>query len=141
MSFSRFIIASLAAAVFGAGAAAAEDKPSIRLELNNLEDLSAGCRFTFVSANSAGHDIEKAAFEVAFFNADGLVDKLTTLNFGQLQDGRTVVRQFEIPGSKCDGYSRVLINAVKSCDGFPGGVDACEAALATANKSKIEFGA
>lgn len=141
MPFLKRKIAAITAIALVASAAAAQDNASINLELNNLEDVSAGCRFTFVTNNNAGHDIEKAAFEVAFFNADGLVERLTTLNFGALVSGRTAVRQFEIPGSKCDGYSRILINAVKACDGFPGGLEACDAALATSNKSKIDFGA
>ncbi len=121
--------------------AVAQQNPTINLELNTLEDVSNGCRITFVATNNTGQTVKKAAFEIAFFNVDGLVNRLTTLNFGKLVDGRTSVRQFEIPGPECKDYSRLLINAVKSCDGISSGLGGCENALTTTNKSKIEFGA
>lgn len=120
--------------------ALAEEKPELKIELNALTDAKESCRATFVLTNGLSSEISKAAFEFAFFNKAGGVERLTALNFGRLQKGRTVVRQFDVPGGACGTYSRILVNAVKSCEGIGGEADACEAALVTANKSSIDFG-
>lgn len=135
-SFCRVLVL----AAFVAAPALAEDKPELKIELNALADAKDSCRATFLLTNGMPGEISKAAFEFAFFNKAGGVERLTALNFGRLQKGRTVVRQFDLPGGACGSYSRVLVNAVKSCDGIVGEADACEAALATANKSSIDFG-
>lgn len=136
----RTIALSLAVILMSAAGALADQKPELKIELNGLADAKDSCRFTFVLTNSMGSEISKAAFEFAFFSKAGAVERLTVLNFNRLQKGRTTVRQFDIPGGDCSAYSRLLVNAVKSCDGITGEVDACEAALVTSNKTTIEFG-
>ena len=130
----------LVLATFVSVPAFAEEKPELKIELNALTDAKDSCRATFLLTNHMQGEISKAAFEFAFFNKAGGVERLTALNFGRLQNGRTVVRQFDLPGGACGTYSRVLVNAVKSCEGVAGEADACEAALVTANKSPIDFG-
>ena len=131
---SALLAASLSTPAF------ADDKPEFRIELNGAVEAKDSCRFTFVLTNAMPVEISKAALEFAFFNKAGGVERLTVLNFGRLQKGRTTVRQFDIPGGGCATYSRLLVNAVKSCDGVAGEADACETALVTSNKSTIEFG-
>lgn len=118
----------------------AEERPELRIELNGISDGKDSCRFTFVLTNAMASEISKAAFEIAFFDKAGAVQRLTVLNFGHLQKGRTTVRQFDIPGGDCAAYSRLLVNAVKSCDGIAGEVETCDAALVTSNKTTIDFG-
>jgi hypothetical protein len=112
----------------------------IGLELNTINGTDKACRFSFVISNEAGHDVEKLAAEFAFFDKGGLLTKLSVFNFGSLPQGRTQVRQFEIPGAGCETYSRLLLNTVKSCDGFGDGLVACEAAIQPSNKTTMEFG-
>ncbi len=118
----------------------AQDKPELHIELNAVTEAKEGCRVTFLLTNGMPGEISKAALEFAFFNKAGGVERLTVLNFGRLQKGRTVVRQFDIPGGPCGAYSRMLVNAVKTCDGITGETDACEAALTTANRTGVDFG-
>lgn len=120
--------------------AQAQEAPVLSMEFNRLTDTDMGCRFTFVVSNKMTQNVSKAVIEFAFFNSEGLVERLTALNFGALASGRSIVKQFEIPGPDCGSYSQLLINAVKACDGVANGVEACEAALAISNKTKIEFG-
>lgn len=134
------ILASAALSLLLASPALSQEKPELKIELNGTVDAKDSCRFTFVLINGMASDISKAAFEFALFNKAGGVERLTALNFGRLQKGRTTVRQFDIPGGDCASYSRLLVNAVKSCDGVTGEADACEAALVTSNKSTIDFG-
>lgn len=136
----RRLCATLAFAVFPPFAALAEDKPELKIELNALSDAGQSCRATFLLTNRMPAEISKAALEFAFFNKAGSVERLSVFNFGRLQMGRTVVRQFDLPGGPCGSYSRVLLNAVKNCDGIAGDADACEAALTTSNRSGTDFG-
>ncbi|HWU65237.1 MAG TPA: hypothetical protein VN112_24715 [Ensifer sp.] len=140
MTFSRAIYGTaLLLAVFPLPALA-QEKTELKIELNAVADAKDSCRVTFLLTNAMPSEISKAAFEFAFFNKAGGVERLTVLNFGRLQKGRTVVRQFDIPSAPCTSYSRILVNAVKSCESVAGDADACEAALSTSNKSGIEFG-
>lgn len=136
----RPIALALSIAALVAGGALAQEKPELKVDLNGIADSKDSCRFTFVLTNSMGAEISKAALELAFFSKAGAVERLTVLNFGRLQKGRTTVRQFDIPGGSCTAYSRLLVNAVKSCDGIAGETEACEAALATSNKTTLDFG-
>ncbi len=121
-------------------ALAQEDAPKINVEFNRLTDTANGCRFTFVVSNQLKQSVSKAVFELAFFNTEGLVERLTALNFGSLAAGRASVKQFELSGPQCSNYSRLLINAVKACDGLADGVKACDAVLVLSNKTEIKFG-
>ena len=140
MTVSTSLCRALLFALMAPVSALAEDKPELKIELNAVTDAKEGCRVTFLLTNGMPGEISKAALEFAFFNKAGGVERLTALNFGRLQKGRTVVRQFDIPGGPCGAYSRILVNAVKVCDGITGETDACEAALTTANKTGVDFG-
>ncbi len=140
MTISPPLCTAIVLAALVPAAAVAQEKPELKIELNALADSKESCRVTFLLTNNMPGEISKAAFEFAFFNKAGGVERLTALNFGRLQKGRTVVRQFDIPGGPCGAYSRILVNAVKSCDGVAGEIDTCEAALATANKAGVDFG-
>lgn len=117
-----------------------DGKAIIGIELNTLDSTDKACRFSFVMRNDTSHDVQKLAAEFALFDKDGRLAKLTVFNFGKLQPGRTQVKQFEIGGADCDSYSRMLLNAVKTCDGFAEDLASCEAALRPSNKTTLEFG-
>ncbi|MFD1940761.1 hypothetical protein [Paradevosia shaoguanensis] len=132
----------LAAIGLPPAAVAATTAPAagLSLELNALQPSETGCRVTFLATNSLGKPLDKAAFEVALFNATGGIERLVTLDFKALPEGKTKVLQFDLAKTPCDGLSRVLINDVAACTGT--GVEAgeCLVSLTTSNKSTIQFG-
>lgn len=140
------VLALLAAPAFAGTAATQEAKsqasePSaVSLELNALEASDRGCRLTFVVNNALGKELTKAAYEIALFSKDGLVDRLTVLDFRELPAGKTKVRQFDLPGTDCSGVGRVLINDATACEGDGVAPEACISQLKTATKAEIEFG-
>ncbi|MCT8997062.1 hypothetical protein [Chelativorans intermedius] len=135
---SMAVISAFAATVLSAHAQEGGSPPSLSLELNGVEPAGNGCRLTFVAANRLGTDIERAAYEVALFGKDGLVKRLTVLDFKALPDGQTKVRQFDLPDTACEGLGRVLLNGVTACEGAPEG--ACMERLETATRSDVAFG-
>jgi hypothetical protein len=67
---------------------------SLVLELNAAQPSEKGCRLTFVVSDNLGRDLAKVAFEMAMFNAAGVVDRLTVLDFKDLPAGKTKVARF-----------------------------------------------
>jgi hypothetical protein len=118
----------------------AKPAPALSLELNAVQPSDKGCRFTFVILNDLGADLDSAAFEVALFNTDGVVDRLTVLDFKELPAGKTKVTRFDLPGTDCAKVSRVLVNNATKCSGKGIKPDACMSALKTDTKGRIAFG-
>jgi len=119
---------------------AQEAKPSLLLELNGAQPSDKGCRLTFVVVNNLGSELSRAAFEVALFNDQGVVDRLTVLDFKELPAGKTKVTRFELAGTDCAKVSRVLVNSATECQGQGIEPTACMRQLTTASKASIAFG-
>ena len=108
----------------------------LMISLNALDSTANGCKLTFLVENDLSETIESLQAEVALFNRDGIVDRLTMLDFLTLPAGKKRVRQFELPGEKCDALGGLLLNDIKVCDAE--GVD-CMAELETGSKAAIPF--
>ncbi|MEP5754993.1 MAG: hypothetical protein ABJ359_09075 [Nitratireductor sp.] len=140
---SRILTAILALSPVAGGPALAQTGapgPSLTLELNAIEPGDGVCRFTFVIANRLGAALDKAAFEIVLFDKAGLVDRLVTLDFKALPQGKTKVRQFDLPGVDCEGIGRVLVNDATRCEGAGVDATACLRTLEPATRTAIEFG-
>lgn len=141
---SRF----LSALLFGAFALsapvlaqeAAPAAPSLAVELNALQPAENGCRVTFLATNNLGGQLDRAAVEVAFFTSDGAIDRIVTLDFKALAEGKTKVLQFELKNLSCDGIGRLLINDITACEGTGIAATACLDGLVTTTRPDIAFG-
>ena len=126
-----------------AQAAAAQDSGSVVMELNGLTDAqNDSCALTVVTTNRLPQGLQRAAWQVAIFDADGRVKALPVLDFGALLAGKTRVISFVIPGGACTSLGRVVVNDVVECTADDGSDlrDQCLSNLATQNRSSIEFG-
>ena len=112
----------------------------LTLELNGAQPSDKGCRLTFVVNNDLGAGLSKAAFEIALFNQEGVVDRLTVLDFKDLPAGKTKVTRFDLAGADCARISRVLVNSATECAGDGIEPTACLAHLKTQTKTAISFG-
>jgi hypothetical protein len=121
-------------------AQAAAPEPHISLDLNALQPSATGCRFTFVVSNALATPIDRAAYEMALFDRDGVVDRLTVLDFKGLAAGKTKVSRFDLSGVDCANVGRVLINDATECTGAGTAPDVCLVTLQTESKSGIPFG-
>ncbi len=123
--------------------AAAQDAAEFSLELNNAAETTAGgCRLTYVATNKTEQELGQTAYEVAVFNADGVVSRILVLEFGALTVGKTKVVQFDLSDQPCAQISRIVVNDVAACtlaDGSGEG-DFCLSGLVTASRSSIQFG-
>nr|WP_272210445.1 hypothetical protein [Marinicella sp. W31]MDC2876326.1 hypothetical protein [Marinicella sp. W31] len=123
-------------AATGAAAMPAKEPAGLSISLNALDTTDNGCKLTFLVENDLSETIDSLQAEVALFDTDGIVDRLTMLDFLSLPAGKMRVRQFELPGAGCDALGGLLLNDIKVCDGA--GVD-CMAALETGSKAGIPF--
>lgn len=118
---------------------AQEATSGLTLELNKLEPSDTGCLFTFVTGSEIESDIEKFSYEVALFDGEGLVERMTVLDFQDLPAGSTRVRQFNLPETDCDDISRVLINDAATCEGAGIEPGICMSELALSSQSDVTF--
>ncbi|MEO3385651.1 hypothetical protein [Mesorhizobium sp. CAU 1741] len=142
----RFLAAAaLAVAVPFSGAAAqgAEETssaPGLLVELNALQPTDNGCRFTFVVTNELGGELESAAFELVLFDTEGMVSRLTIVDFNDLPQGKTKVRQFDFTNVDCTKLGRVLINDATECKGTGIEPGDCIRSLKTESRTDAELG-
>lgn len=138
----RLLTSALAMSLAPAPAWAAQPAPAptLNLELNAAQPSDKGCRLTFVVNNALGADLSKAAFEIALFNQAGVVDRLTVLDFKDLQAGKTKVTRFDLSGADCGKIGRVLINSATECAGTGVEPATCMRGLKTSTKTGIAFG-
>lgn len=137
--------AALAAALLTgmATTSSAQDGAEFALELNNAADTTDGnCRLTFVASNRLGTALADVAYEVAVFDANGIVSRILVLELGALSEGKTKVLQFDLAGQPCANTSRMIVNAVAACTQEDGTVsaDLCLSGLAAASRGAIQFG-
>lgn len=140
-------ILALPLAAVAAMAQTAQPKPtadtpeaSLILDLNALQPSNGGCRLTFVVTNNLPTPVERAAFEMALFDKEGVVDRLTVLDFKDMPAGKTKVSRFDLSGMDCADISRVLVNDATQCTGAGTDPKACLSALRTESKSGVKFG-
>lgn len=123
-----------------AGPASAQSAPALNVELNALQPTEAGCRITFVASNQLGTDLDRAAFEIALFGAEGGIERLVALDFKAMPEGKTRVLQFELAELACDNVSRVLINDVVGCEGEGLSPASCLGGMTATSRLDVEFG-
>ena len=124
-----------AAAVSGAAAEEASAAKGLTIELNALAASQKGCLFTFVAANGFTQNLAKASFEFVIFNDKGTVERLALLDFRELPAGKSKVRQFDVPGIKCESVKNLLINDAPVCEGEGIEKGGCMSGIVTRSKA------
>ena len=106
-----------ATALTGAAAEEAAVAKGLDVELNARTGSQKGCLFTFLAQNGFAQDVTKVSFEFVIFNDKGTVERLALLDFRDLPAGKSKVRQFDVPGIKCESVKTLLINDAPVCEG------------------------
>ena len=137
IALSSSILAALAAPVVAQEAA--PQAKGLNVELNALAPSERGCLFTFVAGNEMAQSLNKVSFEFVVFNEKGTVERMVVLDFRDLPQGKTKVRQFDLPGTKCDSVKRLLINDAPVCEGEGVTDGACMAGIVTRSNTAATF--
>ena len=122
-------------------AAQSDEAPpsNIHLELNTLSDTETACRVTFVANNATGSEIDQAVYETVVFDSSGSVFALSLFDFRDLPEGRSRVRQFDVPGIVCSSIGRVLINGANTCTVDGADSSLCENSLSLSSRIAVEL--
>ncbi|MEM5582704.1 hypothetical protein WNZ15_09605 [Roseibium sp. AS2] len=112
--------------------------PGISLELNKAEDTGGGCHLSFVMSNLTGTALPAAAYELVLFDDAGVISQMSVFDFGSLPDGKTVVRQFQLPGLPCTKAGRLLINGPAGCT-EPASSGHCTASLTLSSRTGLDL--
>lgn len=142
MKIVRLLPLALLAVFLSGTAAMAQDAGTpgaLSIEMNDLAPSEKGCKLTFVAGNGLPQSLSKVSFEFVLFDAKGLVERMAVLDFRDLPAGKTKVRQFDLPGTKCEAVKSLLINDAPVCAGDGVAKDACMKALKTGSKSAVEL--
>lgn len=142
MKFVRLLSLAVLVASCSATAALAQDSGTsgnLSIEINDLAPSEKGCKLTFVAANELPQALSKVSFEFVLFDEKGLVERMAVLDFRDLPAGKTKVRQFDLPGTKCEAVKSLLINDAPVCAGDGVAKDTCMKALKTGSKSAVEL--
>ena len=113
------------------------------LELNAAAETDAGnCRLTYVVTNQSEAALSRTAYELGVFDAQGVVQRLLVLEFGELVAGKTKILQFDLTGSPCASISRIVVNDVAGCTlaQDQSESDICLNGLAASSRTAIQFG-
>ena len=114
-------------------------RSGIHLELNTVRDTGGACRLTFVAQNQTGQNIDQAVFETVIFDSSGSVLLLSLFDFRDLPQDTPRVRQFDVPGTACNGLGRVLINGANACSVDGAESDACRSSLSVSSRIDLEL--
>ncbi|UXX82381.1 hypothetical protein [Roseovarius pelagicus] len=135
-------ILSVVAIISAAMHASASDESilgaAVSLELNAAKTTDDTCTLTFMVINGHADPIEKLVYETVLFDSSGQVDRLALFDFGALPPARPRVRQFSVPGVRCDALGMVLINGANTCESATLDATACEAGLTVSSRTDIE---
>src|SRR5690606_5954743 len=99
-----------------------------------------GCKVTFLATNNLGGLLNRAAVEMALFGSSGAIDRIVTLDFKNLTEGKTKVLQFELAGLQCADVTRVLINDIGICEGQGVAPTSCLSDLVPTARPDVSFG-
>jgi hypothetical protein len=135
--FHPLVVLPLLAA--GPAQAQQADTAAITIELNSLQPSDGGCRLSFVASNGLAQNIDKVSYEMVIFDARGMVERITVLDFRDIPSSKTRVRQFDLAGTQCTDVSRILVNDAKACSGPELDTVTCMRQLKTETKGSVAF--
>ena len=115
MNVLKSLVGAVALALCSAVAAQADDG-KLMVELNKFEEIdTGGCRAFFLFRNQTGKSFEGFEMSLAILNADGVIDRLLSIDAAPLPVARTTLKLFEIPDTTCAGISEILLHELTSC--------------------------
>ena len=133
-------ITACAIGYFSLVAAAATEKPTLQIELNDLQPAGKGCQAIFVLHNDLAVSIDKLTLRVVAFDAKGHAKLFMSLDVGQMVSGKTRVLRFDLgPDIACDSLSRFVLDDITDCEIAKAQPDECLAAAALSSRASIPF--
>lgn len=134
---TSFLTAAFLSALSLGGAAAAE---GLTVELNKFEEIdTGGCRAYFLFRNATENSFEGFEMSLAILDAQGVIDRLLSIDAAPLPVARTTLKLFEIPELSCTGISEILLHELSSCKPQNAGEMDCFPILTLSSKTSARL--
>ena len=86
------------------------------IEVNKFEEIEGGgCRAFFLFQNGTPTSFEGFEMSLAIFDAQGVIDRLLSIDASPLPVARTTLKLFEIPQIACASIGQILLHDVPVC--------------------------
>ncbi len=115
------------------------DEPSIKIELNKIEETEQGCRPLFLFENQSGHQLNRFQVELVLFDHKGVYSKQILLDMAPLYEGKKTIASFLLTDITCDQIGSMLVNDLPDCENSTGGPLDCLALLQVTSKGDISL--
>lgn len=113
---ARALAVLAALALAAAPAVAADNDGRLTVELNKFEPAEQdGCRAFFLFRNHTGLTLAAFEMSLAILDADGIIDRLLTIDAAPLPAARTTLKLFDIPETDCAAISQILLHDLPAC--------------------------
>jgi len=126
-------------ALLAAPVAAAEDKGTIGIELNRLEDRDNSCRAYLVFRNPGMRSYIGFKLDLVVFDRAGIVAQRLAVEAAPLRPAKTEVKIFDIPQTACGKIGSILVNDVLACRDAEGEIAGCVEWVTTSSKLEISL--
>ena len=100
-----------------------------------VERIPPGCRAFFLFRNDTDLALEAFEMSLAVLDAQGVIDRLLTIDAAPLPAHRTTLKLFEIPGLGCDQITEILMHDIPTCKPQNADPVDCYSFLALASKA------
>jgi hypothetical protein len=127
-----------AAAATAVAAAPAKSMP-LSLELNAVTQAEKTCRLSFRISNDMKAPVEDMALELVLFDWNGATERFVVVRTGPIPEGRSRVRQYDMPDLDCTLLGSVLLNDISECNGPGLNPGVCLDQVAVASKAAATF--
>ncbi|WP_292290149.1 hypothetical protein [Marivita sp.] len=103
------------ACLFLATSASAQSGP-LSVELNKFEPGDpSGCQAYFLFRNDTGKSFEGFEMSLAILDAQGVIDRLLSIDAAPLPVQRTTLKLFAIPDIDCSDISEIVLHDMPAC--------------------------
>lgn len=107
---------TIAVATILAPSGAVAQSGRLTVELNKLEPgEGGGCRSFFLFRNASGYTLEGFEVSLAVISANGVIDRLLTIDAAPIPEDRTTLRLFDIPEIECSDVSGLILHDIPVC--------------------------
>ena len=137
--FSRLLVVGICLSAACVAQAQESVGSALTLELNKVENEGEKCAITFLVANKTASNLKKLSYGIVLFDSDLRVERMTALDFGSIEAGRSRVRKFNFAKTDCAKLGQILINDTKACETANQGNVDCGSALELSNRTKLNF--
>ena len=118
-----------------------ETGDGVSVQLNKMEDVAGGCRTYLVLENRFDHGFETYKMDLVMFGRNGGIIRRLAVDAGPMAEGKTLVKLFDVPDTKCERIDRLLLNQVMTCKLKKEGraINNCTSHTYTASRLKTSF--